>query len=788
MNLEWMKLQDNITIHPNDGMISLSGNRLLLFHADALGQLKDELIKSLGYDLARGILARFGYRCGFNDSQSVRDSFNFESEQEWMLFGPKIHTLEGMVRATPEVLDYDRNSGHFFMRGKWEFSYEAEEYLKMYGNASESVCWTLVGYASGYCSGFFGQEAVCIETKCVAKGDPCCEFEVRAKDEWGGLADRNLFDLTPNTAVRSLQSMLKEEREHLNQWKILNELMLHLSNGLNFDESDKGFYHQICQLVACDTALLLLKDQDSRNSRVYRYDLIPDVVSHLNYSNERPLGAAMAAGIPIRLNSSQLSTTTNAFLGIIDDFFGVPLILKNRNLGYLFVANKLTGQGFTEYDEKLLSMLALQVTMVMENTHLYRMTDRQLQERNLELKKVNEHLVKQQKSLQKSLSLHDQLTGLVLENLGLKRVVEAIAQNLGLPVMIEDTEFKVLASAKMTEPMPSGEFLALFPHESEQLFASKQTIVIQVVDRLGERVRRCVTPVLGGKDILGFLTVELRNTQLTEEKRIILRDASIVIALEILKMKVLIENKYSLVRNLLNEWLFSESFHEERVLDLTVKLGIRLEYPISQFVLDFEGDHTGKIGQWIKEAAGLIPSNGIMGLQENQIIVIICQDEGNQKIESIMQEFVAGLNALVSLDWWITIGAKSQSIQEARDNYRNASAANRIMKSLNKNHTCFRYEKLGVYGMLGIHPERFVWFAKKLLGEVIEYDQKHKTELVQTLKLYYQNNQNIQAAARRGFINDGTLKYRLKRIQEIAKLDLADPEISLQLQMALKFL
>lgn len=293
---------------------------------------------------------------------------------------------------------------------------------------------------------------------------------------------------------------------------------------------------------------------------------------------------------------------------------------------------------------------------------------------------------------------------------------------------------------------------------------------------------------MGGKEILGFLTVELRNTQLTEEKRIILRDASIVIALEILKMKVLIENKRSFVKNLLDEWLYSESFSEERVLDLTVKLGLKLEYPISQLVLDFEGDRTGYMSKWIKEALDIIPANGVMGFEENRIIAMVYQDKGNKMIESIMQEFIKGLESIPYLDWWITIGASSLSISEARENYKNANAANKIMKNLKKNHTCFRYEKLGIYGMLGIHPERFVWFAKKLLGEVIEYDEKHKTELVQTLKLYYQNNQNIQATARRGFINDGTLKYRLKRIQEISKLDLADPEVSLQVQMALKFL
>lgn len=85
------------------------------------------------------------------------------------------------------------------------------------------------------------------------------------------------------------------------------------------------------------------------------------------------------------------------------------------------------------------------------------------------------------------------------------------------------------------------------------------------------------------------------------------------------------------------------------------------------------------------------------------------------------------------------------------------------------------YERLGIFAMLEINKERFSEFANRVIGPLIEYDLKHNAQLISTLDLYYRNNGNILKAARNGFLNHSTMKYRLKRIEEIAGIDLDDP-------------
>jgi predicted hydrocarbon binding protein len=168
-------LTDLLNVNTCEGIISLNKNRMLLLEAAALYQMREELIQTLGEDIARGILTRFGYRFGIKDAITL-GNYNFEDERDWILAGPKIHTMEGIVHATCNELDYDRSQGAFYMSGIWRNSYEVENHLMKHGRANEPVCWMTTGYASGFATGFMGQQSVCIETMCQGMGDPYCRF------------------------------------------------------------------------------------------------------------------------------------------------------------------------------------------------------------------------------------------------------------------------------------------------------------------------------------------------------------------------------------------------------------------------------------------------------------------------------------------------------------------------------------------------------------------------------------------------------------------------------------
>jgi sugar diacid utilization regulator len=94
--------------------------------------------------------------------------------------------------------------------------------------------------------------------------------------------------------------------------------------------------------------------------------------------------------------------------------------------------------------------------------------------------------------------------------------------------------------------------------------------------------------------------------------------------------------------------------------------------------------------------------------------------------------------------------------------------------------------QLGVTGLLaGVNHERLLEFAHRHLGPLIEHDRARGGELVETLKAYLEAGEQ-QAAAKRLGIHPNTLRYRLDRVREVARIELEDPETRLNLAVALR--
>jgi PAS domain S-box-containing protein len=188
MRADAITFEDVFQIDPSSGRISLGSDRYIMFDADAVGNMRRELIDNLGLEVARGILERVGYQCGRNNARQLYGRYAWPSEEEWLRAGPRLHYLEGMVNVRVTAVEISRAEGKFHMTGDWLDSYEAEQHLKYYGAGPHTVCWTLEGYATGYASEFFGRRIVCLETRCRGRGDPLCSFELRPAEEWGAVA------------------------------------------------------------------------------------------------------------------------------------------------------------------------------------------------------------------------------------------------------------------------------------------------------------------------------------------------------------------------------------------------------------------------------------------------------------------------------------------------------------------------------------------------------------------------------------------------------------------------
>lgn len=192
-------------------LLTFNQRRAVIFDVEALGVLREQLIKTIGEELAMGVLTRVGYSNGYSDAAMLKESVSWATDMDWLAAGPTLHGLEGIVSALPQQIEFDRQTGHFDMHGTWMNSYEVAGHLLRYGPASHPVCWTLTGYASGYATRFFGRNLLAIETECVGKGDARCYWRIRPENAWGPEAAAYVNALKAVDVTSQLQQLQMEE-------------------------------------------------------------------------------------------------------------------------------------------------------------------------------------------------------------------------------------------------------------------------------------------------------------------------------------------------------------------------------------------------------------------------------------------------------------------------------------------------------------------------------------------------------------------------------------------------
>jgi len=180
-----LHLAELLDFRPDQGVIRLHEQRVVILSAAAMGLLRKELIDTLGVETAERLALRFGFADGYHDAVNLRERSKWTDPLDGIRAGAMLQTLEGIVRVDVRKTDYDAATGRFEEHVVWHDSYVAEQHVHHYGKTEAPVCWSLVGYASGFASACLGKEVYFRETSCAAQGAKHCVAIGRDADSWG---------------------------------------------------------------------------------------------------------------------------------------------------------------------------------------------------------------------------------------------------------------------------------------------------------------------------------------------------------------------------------------------------------------------------------------------------------------------------------------------------------------------------------------------------------------------------------------------------------------------------
>jgi transcriptional regulator with GAF, ATPase, and Fis domain len=176
---------DSLQLRFDQGYIWFGDQRMVLLNTSALAALRKELVDTLGMDRTRGLLTRMGYASGMHDAKAARRAMPEASVLDLLEMGPRLHTVEGVVKVTRLRLEADIDRGHYHGDFIWESSFEDELHRNLFGSSADPVCWSQVGYACGFATAMMeGTFILFRETECKGKGDARCRIVGKPASAW----------------------------------------------------------------------------------------------------------------------------------------------------------------------------------------------------------------------------------------------------------------------------------------------------------------------------------------------------------------------------------------------------------------------------------------------------------------------------------------------------------------------------------------------------------------------------------------------------------------------------
>jgi sugar diacid utilization regulator len=258
-----------------------------------------------------------------------------------------------------------------------------------------------------------------------------------------------------------------------------------------------------------------------------------------------------------------------------------------------------------------------------------------------------------------------------------------------------------------------------------------------------------------------------------------LEHASTVLAVELGRMFGEYEAEQRAGRDLVDELLANAV--DDRSIRRARALGIDLSAPRRVVVVEAsrpEDDDTLVLDA-VRRVARSEAAGVLMVARRNTIILLA---EGEHEWSDFRNQVAAQLRLRCRLG----VGS---TCRQAADYWRSHQEAVLALRVLDPGATGDRasiFDELGVYQLLAQVEDvsAVEHFCRAWIGKLVDYDDAKSGALVETLTQYLQQGANQQATARRLSIHRNTLKYRLQRVRDVSGLDLTDPEVAFNLQLA----
>jgi purine catabolism regulator len=388
--------------------------------------------------------------------------------------------------------------------------------------------------------------------------------------------------------------------------------------------------------------------------------------------------------------------------------------------------------------------------------------------------------------LQRSIAVHRRLERLLLEERGLDELARAIAATLGGAVLVLDPRGKVLASRAFQREL-SEEAVGAIRAELVQRARTRGKAAPFVPDHPELGVRALVLPVLAGSrgGPQAWLAAALDGGGLGDGERLTLEQSVTVVALELMRQRAMRDTERRLAGDVLAAALAGELDDSELAARLR-PFGVGSKSAVLVYSVADPRAAEADLDRAIASAGhgALVAScHGLL------CAVVDASDLDPVDLAGRAREAIAERHGdpRAAASRIAPSTALRRSFHEARCALEAAALTPPNGAEGNGSHVA-SYRDLGSFQLLLSlqDDEALRLFCDSVLGPLENGGGEYGDELLRSLEVFIEQNGQWERAARELFCHRHTLRYRIRRIEELTGRDLTSARDRIEFWLALR--
>ncbi len=342
---------------------------------------------------------------------------------------------------------------------------------------------------------------------------------------------------------------------------------------------------------------------------------------------------------------------------------------------------------------------------------------------------------------------------------------------------------------------------------SDKFFHAKHTDIIG-----GEKINRLTIPIYTKEREYGYIYIWEDMKSITPVELTVIEAAIPIIALELNKKLSIFEIESKHKVEFFEDLFSSDKNRHQKALERAsyFEFDSKLGYSVIVISLNDKDRHNQytpdstrylhQINVRLLSIISRITKNRkekiIYGNKSNSIIILFGTelDTKEFKIKQSINSFSNEILRYAEYEYlsdMVSIGV-GRNYKDTHDLWKGYREANRAVECQKRSYEkkVTHYDDLGIFRILSyeeLQPE-LQQFYKEILEPLVKYDKEKGTELIETLRKYFECAGNLKKVSEEMYTHYNTVIYRIQRIKEITGIDFEDYDDRLNFQISLKIL